>query len=71
MGYDLPAAIGAWVADNENSGNPADSYDIIKNNALSHINEVLSEERITVMMRERVEAIRKEAKEALKKNEEK
>ena len=46
-------------------------YDIIKNNALSHINEVLSEERITVMMRERVEAIRKEAKEALKKNEEK
>ena len=33
MGYDLPAAIGAWVADNENSGNPADSYDIIKNNA--------------------------------------
>ncbi len=47
-------------------------YDIIKNNALSHINEVLSEERITVMMRERVEAIRKEAKkQALKKNEEK
>ena len=45
-------------------------YDIIKNNALSHINEVLSEERITAMMRERVEAIRREAKEALKKNEE-
>lgn len=37
MGYDLPAAIGAWVADTENSGNLGGSYGIMKNNAHSDI----------------------------------
>lgn len=37
MGYDLPAAIGAWVADTESSGNLGGSYGIIKNNAHSDI----------------------------------
>ncbi len=36
MGYDLPAAIGAWTAA-ENSGNLCDGYGIIKKNAHSDI----------------------------------
>lgn len=37
MGYDLPAAIGAWVAAAENSGNLAGSCGIMKNNAHNDI----------------------------------
>lgn len=36
MGYDLPAAIGAWTVA-ENSGNLCDGYGIIKKNAHSDI----------------------------------
>ncbi len=46
-------------------------YDIIKNNALSHINQVLGEERITVMMRETRGGDPKGSQRGVKKNEEK